>query len=87
MLRVTIELFPFGDESKRKTLGVIDISNNGKGTFIEGSYNFKLTKEPPIAKKQGIWKKGCLDGFPRLRLGPYDLLYRVLHEAVGNRNK
>jgi hypothetical protein len=87
MIRVTIELLPHGYESKKRTIGMVEIANDGSGTWEDGNYNVRLTKEPPVAKRQGTWKKGRVEGFPRLVLGPYDLLYRALRACVGSRNK
>lgn len=78
MLRITIELVPHGIESRKSTLGVIKIANDATGTLSSGNYDVTLSKEPPIAKRTGIWKKGTVEGFPRQKLGPYDLLFRAL---------
>lgn len=87
MIRVTIELLPYGFEHNKRTLGIINIANDGSGDQDTGNYNVSLSKEPPIAKTRGIWKRGRVEGFPRLVLGPYDLLYRALKACVGSRNK
>lgn len=88
MLRVTIELVPFGLESRKSTIGVVEIANDGSGDTTTGNYEVTLSKEPPIAKKRGVWKKGEVKGFPRLKLGPYDLLYRALKSCgIDARNK
>lgn len=86
MIRVTIELLPYGFETNKKTIGVVEIANDGQGTLTKGNYTYSLSKEPPIAKTKGIWKSGNITDFPRQKLGPYDLLYRVLKSAVGHRN-
>lgn len=41
MIKVTIELFPYGDESKAKELSTIYIANDGKGTSEKGNYLFR----------------------------------------------
>lgn len=38
MLRVKIELVPFGDETKAKTIGEMLIANDGTGTAEKGNY-------------------------------------------------
>ena len=38
MIRVTVELIPHGDETKKRTLGSMDIINTGKGTEETGIY-------------------------------------------------
>lgn len=42
MIRVTIELFPYGKESRKVELGKVDIANIG-----EGNYRAKATLETP----------------------------------------
>lgn len=39
MLRVTIDLLPYGDESKKETLHTIDIVNDGTGSEWAGNYD------------------------------------------------
>lgn len=34
-----------------------------------------------------VWKETAVRDFPRKRLGPWDLLYRVLQAAIGFRNE
>jgi hypothetical protein len=87
MVKVTIELLPNGFEKHKRLLGVIEIVNDCTGNSETGNYSATLSKEPPIAKTRGVWKKCKILGFKRLSLGPYDLLYRVLKECVGTRNE
>ena len=81
MLRVTIEFVPYGDESKAHVLHTAAISNDGLGTPERGDYRYTLN-----SKQQRAWRKGRIKEFPRLRLGAWDLLYRVLDQALGVRN-
>lgn len=81
MLIVTIELAPGGDMSKRETLGTAFIVNDGSGTAATGNYKIRLRG------KRKLWRTGIVLGFPRQRLGPWDLLYRALRSTVGSRNK
>lgn len=96
MIVVKIELWPLGDESKSKEIGRIDIANNLDGDAKRGSYTVVLHKR--LGKvKRGIWKRGVVDienaekfeieGFDRIRRGPYDLVYLALRKFVGWRNK
>ena len=82
MLRVTIEFVPYGDESKAHVLHTAAISNDGVGTPERGNYRYTLN-----SKQQRAWRKGRIKEFPRLRLGAWDLLYRVLAQAVSLRNE
>lgn len=94
MLVVRIELWPKGDESKKMVLGIGTIANDGQLSFSKddpkgelGNYNVVLHKAEAYAAKPGIWKKGKILGFPRLTLGPWDLLFRALEVTVGYRNR
>ena len=93
MLRCTIELIPFGDETKTKKLGIIEIANDGTGTRTSSNYIVTLRKTPPWkGALKDMWKIGCLasdlesdiimagevEGFDRQKRGPYDLLLRAL---------
>lgn len=42
MLRVTVELLPFGDFDKKRTITVLDIWNDGTGTPQVGNYKATL---------------------------------------------
>jgi len=86
MIRVTVELIPYGDESRTRHLGTAIIANDGQTTLYEseqlGSYNVTLsTRRSPEA----IWRRGRVESFPRKRLGAWDLLYRALAATVGDR--
>ena len=81
MIRVTVELLPFGNESKAKLLGVALITNDCTGTKASGNYVTLLSKKGKTISKRlnsNIWKKGTVTGFPRLRNGHWSLLYTAL---------
>lgn len=84
MIRVTIELIPRGDESKKKNLGVVEIANDGEGTQTHGNYMVRLAK---FGKPTHTWIKGVVNNFPRKTKGPYDLLLQALIATVGHRNQ
>ncbi len=81
MLRVTIELVPWGIESRAKVIATGTIANTGTGTQTSGDYRIELRD---AAGRR--WKSGHVEGFPRKRLLAWDLLYRALGKLVGNRN-
>lgn len=100
MLVIKIEMWPKGDHTRARSLGVATITNVG-GTTDEGNYDCRLFKSPeyskqaerrpldqmlhrPLAKE--TWRVGRLEGFPRQRLGPWDLVFRALGELISNRN-
>lgn len=84
MLRVTIEVVPRGDESKRRHLGTVEIANEGTGSVESGNYAVRLAK---FGRPQQSWMRGAVRGFDRLRRGPYDLLLQCLIATVGRRNQ
>jgi hypothetical protein len=45
MIRVTVELIPKGDESRRRTLAVMEIANDGTGDATTGNYVGRLQAE------------------------------------------
>ena len=97
MIKVTVELIPFGDEDSpdRQVLGEAIIYNDGTGTDTDGNYramfgkrNGHLARPPRDYGKSwlGTWREATVEGFPRKRLLVWDLLYRALHGAVFDRN-
>lgn len=85
MLVCRIEMWPGGDRAKAYDLGVVEIANIG-GTAARGDYAVKLSKCARLARRKGNWKRGAVLGFPRQRLGAYDLLLRALADTIGDRN-
>ena len=85
MLVCKLEMWPGGAESKARELGRVMIANVG-GTQSVGTYEVQIPKSAEYAKRPGIWRRGRVNGFPRLRLGPIDLLLRALIACVGERS-
>lgn len=90
MIRVTIELWPYGREENKKTLGVIHIANDATGTPHRGNYQAKFRRSSKslgslVIEKWSPAIRVC--GFPRRSLTVYDLLLRVLAVARGKKNK
>lgn len=84
MLRVTVELLPLGDENTKRHLGTIEIANDGTGTKSRGNY---MVRTAIRGQPKQTWRRGVVEGFPRLELGVYDLLLRALVGTVGDRNR
>lgn len=82
MIRITVELLPFGREEGKQVLGVAEIANDGTGTASNGHYRYKLSKRGG----RGLWRRGTVRNFPRQKLGAWDLFFRVLYDAVASRN-
>lgn len=92
MIRVTIEMVPRGDESAKYVMGTMEIANEGTTTLQDktrGDYLARIqqVRHGPHAQMRKSWREVQLYGFPRKYLGVYDLIYQVLHEAVGARNQ
>lgn len=60
MIRVTVELVPFGREDEKKTIGTMVIINDATGSKEMGNYKFYVLNE----KKKDIYS-GVYKGFPR----------------------
>lgn len=45
MIRITVQLIPLGDETKARTLGVMEIANDGSGSKELGHYTGVLHAE------------------------------------------
>jgi hypothetical protein len=84
VIRVTIELLPHGFEEGKRHLGTMVIGNDLSSVDdVTGNYNIRLSKR---GQPDSFWRKGRVEGFPRKRLGVYDLMYRALRNIVGGRN-
>lgn len=76
MIRVTVEIFPYGDESRRRKLAHLDIANDGTGDHVIGNYKYRAYNEAG-----SLWKSGTLTGFKRSRYTVLWLLALVLRSA------
>jgi hypothetical protein len=85
MIKVTVELIPHGDESKKRSLGSMTIINNRTGDINFGNYDYSISKWAP--KEKQTWKKGNIERFDRVNRGVWDLMYNILSKTVGKRNK
>lgn len=60
MLKVTIELIPFGDLTKIETIKRMIIVNDGTGTPETGNYVYEIDGKKSVLKgfkrAQGAWK-------------------------------
>jgi hypothetical protein len=81
MLVIRIELWPYGDMTRRKTLATGTIANTGTGTPTQGNYRVQLNDAAGRP-----WKSGTIEGFPRKRLLSWDLLFRALRNLISDRN-
>jgi hypothetical protein len=81
MLKIIIELHPFGVEEEKRVIHTAFICNTGEGSRELGEYRFQI-----LNKKGKTWRKGRIKDFPRLKLNAWDLLYRCLNSVLSDRN-
>lgn len=82
MIRVTVELIPKG-KGEPKHLGTAEIWNLGDGSPARGNYKYVLSQR---GRPNVEFRSGLITDFPRKRFLMWDLLYRILWHAVGDRN-
>ena len=75
MLRVTIDLIPFGREELKKELGVVEIINDGTGNAELGNYDVYVNQDKPIGGKFRI------ENFIR-SFGFWELVTDVLNKKI-----
>ena len=85
MIVVTIEMIS-ARTGKRSVLGIAEIYNDATGDERTGNYVMKVYRKGEPFRGR-VWKAADVKGFPRKRLGPWDLMYRLLREIVGPRNR
>jgi len=81
MIVVKIELWPLGDQSKARTLGIANIANDGTGDPSNGNYKVALSHAGKFFGKPGVYKSGEVKNFNR-SLSPYHLLMRALQACL-----
>ena len=64
-LRVTVEIIPHGDESRKSKLAVVEIVNDGTGTKELG--NYRMRAEGEVVGGWDLFAVGELKGFRRER--------------------
>ena len=74
MLKITVELWPYGREYGKKELGSGHIINIG-GSNTKGNYKIELKD-----KGGRFYKKGEIKDFPRKRKTAWELLYLGLKD-------
>lgn len=72
MLRVTLEMVPFGQEATKRTIGVIEISNIG-GDSNYGKYEASLLSDEDTSGKKDVF----IDCFERSN-GAWSLVRRAI---------
>lgn len=75
MIRVTVELVSAVDASRNRTLGVMEIANDGKGDAEVSNYDVVLHAEYTPA---GIGRQCRVEGFRRQRQSVWSLIGAAL---------
>lgn len=84
MIRVTVELIPYGilTHPRRQVLGTAKIVNDGTGTLVRGNYTFEVR-----GKRNRLLADGWVGDFARKQRNSWDLLHLVLDGTFGRRPK
>lgn len=75
MIRVRVELVPFGNEDEAKEIGQLVLANDGYGNVFTGNYVFAY------ADDSGREGEGSVKDFPRQQ-GIWELLGECLSNSV-----
>jgi hypothetical protein len=78
MLRVTVELVPYGIEEEAKVIGTMLIANDGTGDYRTGNYGYVYT----YADREHQIARGNIKNFPR-SLGAWSLVKKILNKRTG----
>lgn len=76
MIVVFIEVWPKGDQSKAKTLGMAEMTNDGTGSNTHGNYRLKLVGKTSRYRRQSV-----TTDFPRKSRNIWELLRRALNDV------
>lgn len=94
MIVLRVDVWPKGDYRRARDMGTVLVWNVG-GDTESGRYRYKILKfnqrnrykellmRPDQIPADACWREGTIEGFPRQKQGPLDLLYRILHKAIG----
>lgn len=84
MVVIQVQMWPRGDRSRAYSLGTLTLALDPatKPTDTRRSYSWRITKK----NEKGTWKSGHIGDHNPARRGVWDLVYRILRDAVGNRN-
>jgi len=82
MLRVTVELVPHGDETKKRQIAVMDLWNTvSSGGWVDGNYKAVAKMDPSPWFRKGLEAEGEVLGHPR-HLPVWTLVGKML-KAMG----
>jgi hypothetical protein len=81
MLRITIELVPFGHESRAHRIGVGQIANIGYPISDLADYSFKF-EESPWLDRAVVSYAGEIRHWPRKEHGAWEIVHAALDAAL-----
>lgn len=73
VIRITVELHPFGDASRKKVIGRMDIWNDASGDAYTGNYRFSYFNGDEPTKRTK-WRTGFVRGFARKSKKVWELI-------------
>jgi hypothetical protein len=76
MIRITVEMVPFGIEDAARVIAKARIWNTGKGTTKSGNYKGEIYHD--MCSMEEPWLTGEVKKFPRTKQNVWHLLYRLL---------
>ncbi len=82
MLVIRIEIWPHGDMSKARILGVGTIANTGQGTNEVGRYRAFFDSAGPDGSQH---REACIGHFKRQEKDSWELLYLALKKVFGGK--
>ena len=82
MIVLKLELWPGGDRSRSKLLGLVTIVNDGSGTVTSGNYLVTIFKRNSV---ETVWKRFKLYNYPRKSANQWELVRRALQIALGGK--
>lgn len=82
MLRVTLEVVPFGVEEEAKVIGTMLIANDGTGGYSVGNYAYALT----YTDRPSDVATGTVKNFSR-SLGAWSLVKKILNKRTEETNE
>lgn len=84
MLVIRYEIWPGGDQEKRRILGTIAIANDGTGDHNTGNYKYTVTGKRGLTLKYGL---GNIKGYKRQVHSPWKLAWEVLDKMFKEREE
>lgn len=79
MIRITVELLNANKGGERSLLGVMDICNDGTGTYAKGNYDGAIHRMGDGQASEFITRKGRVEKHPRHREVIWKLVQKMLN--------